>query len=214
MNFFNPTSLYKELVLLQEIEKDQSITQKELGSIIGAAPSMVNVYIDELEKKGYMIREYKSVKTVDYKITASGVKRKNYLLIVYMMELLSLYQLAKSNVEEFLVKLEKKGYKNLLLYGAGEVAETIIAVIRDRDNDNLNILAVVDDDKEKHGEEILGFKIISIEDIKKYSHDAVVITSYTFEEDIAGRLEAVEYDMNRVEKFFGVGDEDECMKDI
>ena len=214
MNFFNPTSLYKELTLLQEIEKDYSITQKKLGNIIGAAPSMVNVYIDELEKNGYMVREYKSAKTVNYKITASGVKRKNYLLIVYMRELLSLYHLAKNNVEEFLVNLEKKGYRDLLLYGAGEVAETIIAVIRDRDNDNLNILAVIDDDKEKQGEEILGFRIISIEDINQYSHDAVVVTSYTFEEDIVGRLKDLGYDMNRVERFFGVGDEDGCMKDM
>lgn len=169
MKFFNPTIVYKELILLQEIEKNPSITQKELGSIIGgAAPSMVNVYIKELEEEKYLKREYISTKTVNYKITPEGIKRKNYLLIVYMRELLGLYHLAKNNVEEFLSKVEEKGYKNLLLYGAGEVAETIIGVIRDRENSTLNILAVIDDDKEKQGKEILGYKIISTKEIPNY----------------------------------------------
>ena len=207
MKFFNPTIVYKELILLQEIEKNPSITQKELGSIIGAAPSMVNVYIKELEEENYLKREYISTKTVNYKITPEGIKRKNYLLIVYMRELLELYHLAKNNVEEFLSKVEEKGYKNLLLYGAGEVAETIIGVIRDRENSTLNILAVIDDDKEKQGKEILGYKIISTKQIPNYPHDAIIITSYTFEEDIMRRLKDMDYEMSRVIRFFGVGDD-------
>lgn len=207
MKFFNPTIVYKELILLQEIEKNPSITQKELGSIIGAAPSMINVYIKELEEENYLKREYISTKTVNYKITPEGIKRKNYLLIVYMRELLGLYYLAKNNVEEFLSKVEEKGYKNLLLYGAGEVAETIIGVIRDRENSTLNILGVIDDDKEKQGKEILGYKIISRQQIPNYPHDAIIITSYTFEEDIMGRLKDMDYEMSRVVRFFGVGDD-------
>ncbi len=209
MKFFNPTIVYKELILLQEIEKNPSITQKELGSIIGAAPSMINVYIKELEEENYLKREYISTKTVNYKITPEGIKRKNYLLIVYMRELLGLYHLAKNNVEEFLSKVEEKGYKNLLLYGAGEVAETIIGVIRDRENSTLNILGVIDDDKEKQGKEILGYKIISTKEIPNYPHDAIIITSYTFEEDIMGRLKDMDYEMSRVVRFFGVGDDGE-----
>ncbi len=205
MKFFNPTNVYKELVLLQEIEKDPSITQKELGNVIGAAPSMVNVYIKELEEQNYLNREYISTKTVNYRITPEGIKRKNYLLIVYMRELLALYYLAKNNVEEFLSKVQQKGYKNLLLYGAGEVAETMIAVIRDREISSLNVLAILDDDPQKQGTEILGYKIIDRSEIEKYNPDAVIITSYTFEEDIMERLKEVNYDMIRVVKFFGVG---------
>lgn len=206
MKFFNPTNVYKELVLLQEIEKDPSITQKELGNVIGAAPSMVNVYIKELEEQNYLNREYISTKTVNYRITPEGIKRKNYLLIVYMRELLALYYLAKNNVEEFLSKVQQKGYKNLLLYGAGEVAETIVGVIRDSENITLNVLAVVDDDEQKYNTKILGYNIISRQNIDKYPHDAIIITSYAFEDDIINRLKGMGYDMDRVVRFFGVGE--------
>lgn len=204
MKFFNPTTIYKELTLLQEIEKDHSITQKELANIIGAAPSMVNVYINELEEKNYLKREYISTKIVNYKITPEGVKRKNYLLIVYMRELLDLYHLAKKNVGKFLIELTNKGYKNILLYGAGEVAETIIGVIRDREFSALEVVGIVDDDKDKQGKVKMGYEIISREEIEKYEHDAIVITSYTFEDDIVDRLREVGYPIDRVERFFVV----------
>ena len=202
MKFFKPTTEFKEMILLQEIENDHTITQKQLAEAIGAAPSMVNVYISQLEEKNYLNREYISSKIVNYKITAKGLKRKNYLLISYMRELLDLYKLAKGNVEKFLQNIENRGYKNILLYGAGEVAETIIGVIRDRENSSLNVLAILDDDLQKQGTEMLGYKVIDRSEIEKYNPDAVVITSYTFEEDIMEKLREIQYPMDNVVRYF------------
>ena len=116
MKFFNPTSELKELLLLQHIEVNSDTTQNKIASVIGGAASMVNVYIDRLENDGYLKRDYKSSKIVFYNITPEGIKRKNYLLINYMKELLDLYQLAKENVESFLFHIESKGFKNIILY--------------------------------------------------------------------------------------------------
>lgn len=203
MKFFNPTNVYKELILLQEIEVKPDITQKELANAIGAAPSMVNVYIRELEENNYMVRDYRSAKVVYYNITPEGVKRKNYLSITYIQELMKLYKLAKENVERFIESIINKGYKNILLYGAGEVAETILSVIRDKKS-SLSVQAIIDDDKDKQGKEMLGYEVILREDIDKYNHDAIVIASYTFEYDIMNRLKEIEYPMDRVERFFGM----------
>jgi len=204
LKFFSPTGVLKELLLLEYIESNENCTQKELAKVIDAAVSMVNVYINDLEEKGFLIRDYQSAKVVYYRITAEGIKRKNYLVISHMRELLDLYQLAKGNVGKFLNDLESKGYKDILLYGAGEVAETIIGVIRDKELSNLEIIAIVDDNVEKQGKEMLGYKIIPTEKINMYKHDAIVITSYTFEEDINKRLEEVGYSMEKVVRCFGV----------
>lgn len=204
MKFFNPTVILKELLLLQYIEKNEDCTQKELAKELDTTPSMINVYIGDLEEKGFLIRDYKSLKVVYYMITPDGIKRKNYLAISHMRELLDLYQIAKSNVGKFLASLESKGYKDILLYGAGEVAETIIGVIRDKELSNLNVIAIVDDDVEKHGKGMLGYKIIAKETINMYKHDAIVITSYTFEEDILAKLIEMGYEISSIERFFGV----------
>jgi len=202
MKFFSSTSDLKELLLLEHIEKTPSTTQKEIGRVIGGAASMVNVYIDNLEDKDYLVRDYKSAKTVDYNITPQGIKRKNYLLICYMRELMDLYRLAKDNVADFLVEIQAKGIEDVLLYGAGEVAETIIGVIRDKETPVINVKAIVDDDIDKIGTYMLGYKVIGIDDIKDYDHDAVVITSYSFEEEIERKLKEVGYPVSKVERFF------------
>lgn len=202
MKFFNPTSELKELLLLQHIEKNPDTTQKEIAKVISGAPSMVNVYIDNLEEKNYMVRDYKSAKIVYYNITPEGVKRKNYLLINYMRELLDLYKLAKENVEKFLLEIEEQGYTNLLIYGAGEVAETILGVIRDRNKDSLKVLAVIDDNENIQGKELLEYKIISRADINHYEHDAVVITSYAYEDEIMVKLKELNYSENKIIRFF------------
>ena len=202
MKFFSPTADLKEMLLLQHIEEKSNTTQHEMARVIDGAASMVNVYMDRLEENGYIIRDYKSLKVVYYNITPEGIKRKNYLLINYMRELLDLYKLAKENVESFLSKIESKGNNNILIYGAGEVAETILGVIRDRNKDTLKVLAVIDDDEDIQGKELLGYKIISRADINHYEHDAVVITSYAYEDEIRGRLKELNYSENKIIRFF------------
>ena len=202
MKFFSPTSQLKELLLLQHIENRPDTTQKEIAKVISGAASMVNVYIDRLEENGYIIRDYKSAKIVYYNITQEGVKRKNYLSITYFHELLKLYRLAEDNMKDFLVKLESKGYRNILLYGAGEVAEILLGIIKERRDKPLKVLALIDDKEEKQNKEVQGYKIISIGDIKDYDHDGIVIASYTFEENIRQRLEGIGYPEKKIERFF------------
>lgn len=202
MKFFNPTSELKELRLLQHIEENPDTTQHEIASVIGGAASMVNNYIDRLEKDNYMKREYRSVKTVFYNITPDGVKRKNYLAISYFHELLELSRLAKENIEKFLLKLEDKGHRRILVYGAGEVAETLLEIIKSRADKPLKVLAIIDDEKDRQKEELLGYKIISSNEIADYEHDVIVIASYTYEDDIRNRLEDIGYPTNKIVRFF------------
>lgn len=202
-SFLSPTSRFKELMILEHIESNSNTTQKELARIISGAASMVNVYIDDLEEKGYMVRDYKSAKIVYYNITPEGIKRKNLLLITYFHELLEYYRLAETNMESFLKRLESKGYRNILLYGAGEVAETILGIIKNRTDKQLKVLALIDDSEERQNKELLGYKIISLDEINNYKHDGIVITSYVFEDVIRQRLVEVGYPGDRIVRFFG-----------
>ena len=201
-SFLSPTSRFKELMILEHIESSPDTTQKELAGIISGAASMVNVYIDELEENGYMKRDYKSAKIVNYNITQKGMRRKKFLSMTYFRELLEYYRLAESDMKSFLDRVESKGYNNILLYGAGEVAETILGLINRRTDNSLKVVAIIDDSKNRQKEEILGHKIIPLDEIEKFDHDCIVITSYTYEDDIRHKLEEIEYPMDKIERFF------------
>lgn len=202
MNFFSPTKTLKEMLLLQHIEENPNTTQKGIARAVGGAPSTVNEYMEDLEEKNLLIRDYKSAKVVHYNITPKGIKRKRYLSITYFHELLELYRLAEENIEKFLVGLEDKGYENILIYGAGEVAQTILGILKYRTDKSLKVVAIIDDDKDRQDTEMLGYKIISREKIKDYKHDGVVITSYTFEDEIRKKLEEIDYPEDNIERFF------------
>lgn len=202
MNFFSPTKTLKEMLLLQHIEENPNTTQKGIARAVGGAPSTVNEYMEDLEERNLLIRDYKSAKVVHYNITPKGIKRKRYLSITYFHELLELYRLAEENIEKFLVGLEDKGYENILIYGAGEVAQTILGILKYRTDKSLKVVALIDDDKDRQDTEMLGYKIISREEIKEYKHDGIVITSYTFEDEIRKKLEEIDYPGDKIERFF------------
>lgn len=204
ISFLNPTSFLKELRILEGIDEDENVTQKELAKIVDIAPSMINQYIGSMEEKGLLYRSYKSSKKVTYKITNKGIDWKNYLLMSYLFEIIKHYNVAKQKIEETFNKLEEKEIKTILLYGAGEVAETIITIKESRKNSNFEILAILDDCQEKHGNNILGCKIISPTLINQYPAEALIITSMTFEETIKKRLYELNYPNEKIINLFEI----------
>lgn len=201
MDFFGLTSNYKEMKLLEHIIDHPKTTQSKMAEVIQAAPSMVNSYIKKLEEENYLKRIYKSSKVVDYEITNKGIKRKNYLQIVYMKELMVIYREGQKSVAHFLESIQKKGLKKVLLYGAGEVAEILLDICRQQEYD-LEIVGIIDDDDSKHNAQIRNIKIYSNKEINEISHDGIVITSYAFEKDIIKKLKDMNYPAEKIVKYF------------
>src|SRR5690606_23500170 len=131
--YFKPTPLYKEYMILDLIEKNRNITQRELSENINASVSMINSYLDIYEKSGLIIRRYISDKKIEYIITKKGIERKKVLNIGFLKASHKIYSNAKENIKQFLNQLICKGYKDILLYGAGEVAELLLLVLNDDD---------------------------------------------------------------------------------
>jgi FlaA1/EpsC-like NDP-sugar epimerase len=184
------------------IEKDSNITQRAMSEFLGVAVSMINTYLDKYEKNGYLTREYLSSKTVQYNITQSGTQRKKILNLSYLNASQKIFNSAKSNIEEFLKTLVERGFKDLLLYGAGEVAEILLTAITTNENPVVSIIAVVDDDVLKQGEELVSKSIISANEIENYRHDGILISSYTNHNEILCNLKKMNYDENKILRFF------------
>jgi DNA-binding MarR family transcriptional regulator len=202
INFFHPTSLLKELILLESIENNKNTTQKELANHVNVVPSMINQYIKNLEENLYLYKDIKSSRNVFYFITEKGIERKNYLLMTYLNELLQLYNLAKENFELVFKRIEEHGSTELILYGAGEVAETVIALINGRNNSQINIKAILDDDEEKQGHNLFCYKIINPQNVAYYKNDIILITSFTYEQQIIEKLKYLNFPKENIISLF------------
>jgi len=204
MRFFNPTSELKILLLLEQIQNSNNTTQDKLAHYIHSAPSMINAYIKQLEKEGFLIKKKKTRRNVEYIITKKGIERKNYLLVTYMNELIELYNLTKINIELFVKNMIKRNYKNCVFYGAGETAKVIIKVIKDMPKLDFELMFLVDDDINKQGENFGGYDVFNNEKLKECDIDTVIITSCVYEKKIRDMLRKLNYSEEKIVSFFNV----------
>ena len=200
--FFKPTQLYKEFILLDLISKNPNITQRTLANYLNVSVSNVNNHIDEYEKKGYLKREYLSSKTVEYLITKKGIERKNLLNLNFLKSSQLILDSAKANIIEFINKLKAKDYKKILFYGAGEVAEIMLHVIRKENPQLIEVAGIIDDDVNKQAGSIEGINIISLDRINKIEHDGILISSYAHREIMYKRLLDLGYSKDNILEFF------------
>jgi DNA-binding MarR family transcriptional regulator len=200
--FFKSTVLYKEYMILDMIEKNSNITQREISKSIGIAVSMTNDYIHDFETKGLIKRKRHSKKNVEYFITKKGSERRKVLNISYLSNSLKIYKSAKENISIFINQINNKGFKKILLYGAGEVSEILLqSILTDKDIP-IKIVGVIDDDYKKQGQELLGTSIMALDSIVNIKHDGILIASYTNKNQIMNNLLNQKYDPNRILNFF------------
>jgi DNA-binding MarR family transcriptional regulator len=202
--FFKPTVLYKEYMILDMIEKNSNITQREMSKTIGIAVSMINDYLNIYEKDKLIKRKKHSTKTVEYFVTKKGSERKKVLNISYLSASQQLYNSAKENIETFLIQIENKGFKNILLYGAGEVCEILLNAIKSSKIVSIKAQAIVDDNIDKIGNKIGSTSIISRDSINDYQHDGILISSYTNNESIYNKLMQAGYSKDKIIQFFSL----------
>ena len=91
------------------------------------------------------------------------MERRKLLNIWYLKSSHEVYLSAKDNIIKFLNQIINKGFKKILLYGAGEVAEIMLQVMNDDNNIPLEVLAVIDDDINRQNEIIVNLPIINKE---------------------------------------------------
>jgi FlaA1/EpsC-like NDP-sugar epimerase len=200
-DFFKATQVHKEFMILDLIEKDSHITQREMAKTLNVAVSMINIYLSQFEKAKLINVKKQSVKTVEYVITKKGTERRKLLNIWYLKSSLDIYVSAKDNIVIFLNQMIDKGFQKLLLYGAGEVAEIMLRVLND-DNVPLEVTAVIDDNTNRIGEKLVNVPIIGIKDISSVSHDGIMISSYAHSEKIYNTLISLNYPKNQIIQFF------------
>ena len=200
--FFKPTVLYKEYMILDMIEKNPNITQREMGKTIGIAVSMINEYLNIYEKDKLIKREKHSTKTVEYFITKKGRERRKLLNIWYLKSSNNIFIQAKDNIISFLNQIIDKGFKKIILYGAGEVAGIMLQVMNDDNQIPLEVVGVIDDNKDRVGDKLVNIPIITLDEIIKYNHDGIMISSYRHHETIHNNLIKIDYPKSKIIHFF------------
>ena len=201
--FFKHTNDYKKMMILDLISSNKNHSQANLAGKLNVAVSMINKYINEMEREGLLNKDNINGKKMNYVITKKGVYERDYLLTTYLDELLEMYKKAKHRIEEKFEEIIEKKYRRFLLFGAGETGKVVLNVYNDSYKDKLEILGIVDENMEKINKKIWGVRIISIDEVKKLEFQKIFITSFAYRDRIYKKLTDENIPAEKIDDFFG-----------
>ncbi len=170
---------YRALQILDELSDNDSLTQRELSKRLGIALGLVNSYIKNLVRKGYITVKAIPPRRYVYYLTPKGFAEKTRLAYILLQDYTRIYREAKRNFRRLFQEIQGKGVRKVVFVGADEVAEIAYITLQETD---LELVGVVDD--VRSGEEFFSFRVQPLKELLKLRYDLVLITSYVQRDEI------------------------------
>jgi len=165
--------LFRSLQILDELAKNDNVTQRDLSNRLGIALGLVNSYVRNLIAKGYITVKEIPPKRYGYYLTPKGFLEKTRLACGLLQDYTRIYREAKSNYRTIFHALENAGTTKIIFAGVDEVAEFAYITMQET---SLHLIGMVD--SEHVGEKFFEFVIQSLPTMKNQPYDRILVTSY------------------------------------
>lgn len=167
-------------MVLSELERDATITQRSLSSKLGVALGLTNLYLNRLARKGYIKITTIPGNRIRYLLTAQGLTEKSRLTYQYMKYSLSYYREIRARLKGMLTALDGVEGQRVVIYGTGELAELAYLSLREM---NIECVGFIDGVAR---ERFLSYPVSTPDGIGQWEFDRVLIA------DIEGSLDCEE----------------------
>lgn len=161
----------KEIILklLDNVNKEDNITQKLAAKKIGIAVGLVNAYIKRCIQKGWVKVKNIPAHRYAYYLTPQGFSKKSQLVSEYLTDSFKLFRESKLSYQKIFLECKKKKYLKIVLAGISDLTEIAILV---GGIGNINILGVIQTNKTKKK---FPYKTYNFANVPK-NIDAIIIT--------------------------------------
>lgn len=156
--------------ILDEVAKDDDLTQRRLSQRIGVALGLTNLYIRRLAKKGLIKVVNLKPNRLRYELTPNGIAQKTTMAFQYIQDSYVFYREARKSLTKTFDGLKASGARSVVLYGAGDLAEIAWLSLQEA---NLDLSGIVGTDR--IGQALCGRKILGPEAVPSMTFDRVVV---------------------------------------
>lgn len=175
----------RSLQLLDEISRNENVTQRDLSRNLGIALGLTNSYLKNLVSKGCVTVSGIPKKRYSYYLTSKGFREKTRLTYEHLRNFTNLYRFARKDFRSLFAHLERRGIKKVAFCGVDEVAEIAYLSLKEV---SLELVAVTDDSKV--GKRFFDLTVSSIKDMQTKEPELVVITSFQMGDELTEALAA------------------------
>jgi DNA-binding MarR family transcriptional regulator len=167
----------RELEILERLENNGHLTQRDLSKEVGIALGLVNHLLKKMVTKGWIKIKNIDSKKIRYLITPEGAREKSSLLYKRVESTIHFYLDAKRVIKDKVIHLKKEGIENVSIYGINHISEVLFIVLKEL---GLELTSVVEEKKE--GEEWFGYNVIGMEEFVKNKDGVLIFASLNKEE--------------------------------
>ena len=174
---------YRSFLLLDEISRNNKVTQRDLSRRLGVALGLINSYIKNLTSKGYVTIAAIPRNRYKYYLTPNGFIEKTRLTYHHLQNFTNLYRSARQDFQKLFQSLQKENIKKIVFCGADEVTEIAYITLQEFE---IELAGVVDTGAKDQS--FLDQSIRPLEHLKRLDYDRVIVTSFIKEDELYAEL--------------------------
>ena len=125
----------RDLLLLNELDRDARATQRTLALKLGIALGLTNLYLKRLARKGCITTSATPRNRPRYLLTPQGMAEKSRLAKQYMQYSLSYYREMRGQLKDMLTALNGTHCHRVAICGTNELAELAYLSLREMNID-------------------------------------------------------------------------------
>lgn len=163
----------RELEILERLEGNGHLTQRDLSKEVGIALGLVNHLLRKMVKKGWIKIKNIDSKKIRYLITPEGAREKSGLLYKRVESTIHFYLDAKRVIKEKVEYLKGDGVKSVSIYGINHISEVLFIVLKEL---GLELTYVVEEKRE--GEEWFGYNVIGMAEFVENKDNVLIFASF------------------------------------
>jgi DNA-binding PadR family transcriptional regulator len=189
----------RDLWLLEELERNPIVSQRELSHKFGIALGVTNACLRRMARKGWIRIRDLNPRRMGYYLTPRGMVEKTRLTIHLISFRVQHYSELKKVIANRFLEMQRDGLKRIVFYGVSDEMEVAYITLQ---GVNLKLVGIVEDDEKMTPRIIFGYEIESVSRVQELKPDGILITSLTDNERKRERLEGI-FSRNSI-----------CIKDI
>ena len=185
LDSFKPPQEIRELSLLQELEKNPIISQRELSNKFGIALGVTNACLRRMVRRGWIRITNLNHHKIGYFLTPKGFAEKAKLTFHLISWTVKHYSTLKDIIGDRLLEMQNKGVERVVFYGVSDEMEIAYVTLQGL---NLKLVGIVEDEEKMDRKEVFGVELMGVSRIEELRPDAILITSLTDQDEKREKL--------------------------
>ena len=164
----------RDLRLLEELERNPIVSQRELSHRFGIALGVTNACLRRMARKGWIRIRDLNPRRIGYYLTPKGILEKTRLTIHLISFRVQHYTELKKVISNSLLEMQRDGMQRIVFYGVSDEMEVAYITLQ---GVNLKLVGIVEDDEKVTSRIIFGYEIEPVSRVQELKPDCIMITS-------------------------------------